>query len=237
MTHFDTEEFHLDQIKFARDFMDRTATFNITIMGGLASLAGLAVATTPKSNATPAQELTSYDIAVAVFSVLCIFIAISTAVRIYFVPRVLEVIRYSLQQIDQQNIISSEKLNVMQMGADSMVVLARATRGSCHGVVAFSCLIMVGACLNVAHKQFGFSLAPCVLGIAIFAWFLSMCFVNYVVINRMVCDVPKPDNPSKFWRFWLKITSDKSPVVSDWMSEGKVKKPDTSQKYGDKQRA
>lgn len=199
--HFTGEQqFYIEQILKARDFMVQTTTLNLTVMGVMGGILGSALLF---KNGDP---LPNSNLAAPIFlSILSLFVAISLTVRTYFIKKVNNVVRFALHNLWPEDETRCAQLESLALGGKSMTVLARAARASSHGSVAFCCLIGSGGWVAILAEKWSVGWAVLVV---VLVWFVAMYFINYILINYVVCKLPLPHKINLFWYIWLLAVSE-----------------------------
>ncbi len=220
----DEEHFYLGQILKGREFMVQTTTLNLTVMGVMGGILGSAMLF------KNGYSLTSSDFAAPIFlSILSLFVAISLTVRTYFIKKVNNAVRFALHNLLPDDENRCAQLESLALGGKSMTVLARAARASSHGSVAFCCLIGFGGWLaalanpeNCPGSIAKYGSDNTVLWVVVGAWFVAMYFINYILINYVVCKLPLPHKINLFWYIWLLAVSEIWPArIYDYLFKKK----------------
>ena len=209
----DEEHFYLGQILKGREFMVQTTTLNLTVMGVMGGILGSAMLF------KNGYSLTSSDLAAPIFlSILSLFVAISLTVRTYFIKKVNNAVRFALHNLLPDDENRSAQLESLALGGKSMTVLARAARASSHGSVAFCCLIGSGGWVAILAGKWSVGWAVLVV---VLVWLVAMIFINYVLINFVVCKLPLPHETNRFWNVWLRIVRETKYARSyvDWFDQ------------------
>ncbi len=207
----DEEHFYLGQILKGREFMVQTTTLNLTVMGVMGGILGSAMLF------KNGYSLTSSDLAAPIFlSILSLFVAISLTVRTYFIKKVNNAVRFALHNLLPDDENRSAQLESLALGGKSMTVLARAARASSHGSVAFCCFIGSGGWVvtlanarNCPDSLAKYCSDNTALWVVVGVWFVAMIFINYGLINLIVCKLPLPHKTNWFWNVWLWIVGEK----------------------------
>ena len=179
------------------------------------------------------DPLPNSNLAAPIFlSILSLFVAISLTVRTYFIKKVNNVVRFALHNLWPEDETRCAQLESLALGGKSMTVLARAARASSHGSVAFCCLIGFGGWLvtlanpeNCPDSLAKYCSDNTALWVVVGAWFVAMYFINYILINYVVCKLPLPHKINLFWYIWLWAVSEIWPErIYDYL----FKKKDTN---------